>query len=359
MQPMNRFYRICLSIICVLLIIYLFLQIQSIFVPFIKAFNIIMLPILVAIFFYYLLRPIIGYLHRWKIPKGWGILIIYAVAAGLFTLFLLLVWPTLREQIVGFVNNLPQLASDLQKQFNLLQQNRFFQDINQNISQSEINSKLATSLSQLLTRATDSIANAVKVVSNLVIIVSTVPIILYYLLKEDTAAHHKLIDRLPKRYRKDAQEMMTEMDKVLSEFILGRVILCLLLGLMVYIGFLIIGLPYSLLLGLFIAAMNMIPYIGQLLGLIPCMIVAFIDSPSMAIWVLAIVLLAQQIENNLLSPHIYGRKLDIHPLTTILLLLVSGTIGGIIGILVAIPFYLILKIIALRLYDHYRPAELD
>jgi predicted PurR-regulated permease PerM len=124
----------------------------------------------------------------------------------------------------------------------------------------------------------------------------------------------------------------------------------ILLGVLLYIGFMIIGLPYALLLAVIATVLNIIPYIGQFLGAIPCLIVAFIDAPSMIIWVLIVTVIAQQIESSFLSPHIYGKRLDIHPLTTIILLLVAGDIVGILGVILAIPAYMVVKIIVVRIY---------
>ncbi|MFD2879464.1 AI-2E family transporter [Paenibacillus rhizoplanae] len=87
----------------------------------------------------------------------------------------------------------------------------------------------------------------------------------------------------------------------------------------------LIGLPYSLLLAVISIPLNFIPYVGSLLAAVPVVIVGFIESPSLAIWSAVVVLIAQQIQDNVLSPVIYGKSLDVHPLTTVLLVLVGAT----------------------------------
>ena len=125
------------------------------------------------------------------------------------------------------------------------------------------------------------------------------------------------------------------------------------LGAFCYVGFLIVNLPYSLLLALFVALMNMIPYIGPIIGAIPCLLIAFTDSYTSAVWVLVIILIAQQLEGNLISPMVYVRTMDIHPLTTIVVVLIAGAISGIIGFMISIPVYMIGKIIVLQIAEHY------
>lgn len=136
-------------------------------------------------------------------------------------------------------------------------------------------------------------------------------------------------------------------------------ILNLILSLLMYIGFLIIGLPYSLLLTVVSFFLNFIPYIGAVLASIPVVIIGFIESPSIAIWSLVVIIIAQQIQDNILTPVIYGKQLDIHPLTTIVLILVGGDFFGILGILLAIPAYMIIKIIVVRIYEMFLAEKVD
>ncbi|MFS0722562.1 AI-2E family transporter [Paenibacillus sp. 1P07SE] len=347
-MQVGTFYRACISIILVLLIIYLLWKVQFLFEPLVLAFNIVLMPILFSIFFYYLLRPIVGRMQKWKVPRAVSILLIYAVLAGLLVLFFFLVWPTLQKQTLDFINSLPQLANDVRKQINYLQNQEIFQGVN--LNDSSMTNRMTDYLSDAVNYVSDYVSGAVSFITTFVIVVGTVPILLYYMLKQDRAGCRKLIRSLPRHWRYEARKTLLEIDRILSEFILGRVLLCFLLGAMIYAGFLLVGLRYSLLLAIFAAIVNLIPYIGQIIGMVPVVIVAFIDSPTTVIWVLLINLIAQNIESNLLGPHIYGRKLDIHPVTTILTILIAGTISGIVGIMIAIPVYMIAKVLVRKLY---------
>ncbi|MBD2846964.1 AI-2E family transporter [Paenibacillus sp. IB182496] len=357
MRKIGKFYRICFSLILVLVIVYLASRVDFIFRPIRVAIDILTMPLLFTVFFYYLLRPLVGMLGRFKLKKPLAILMLYAALAGLFTLFFFLVWPTLRQQTIDFANSLPGVVLDVREQLLRLQDNELVRNVD--LRDSDLTSRLSDYVSDLVDTVSTYISSAVSFFTTLVIVVSTVPILLYYMLKEDKSAYRSLMRHLPSPYKREVRDTLLQIDRILSEFILGRVILCFLLGVMIYAGFLIIDLPYSLLLALLLAVLNLIPYIGQFIGMIPALTIAFIDSPTSIIWVLLIVNIAQQIEGNLLSPHIYGRKLDIHPMMTIVLLLIAGSIGGIIGIMIAIPVYLIGKVIAIKLYRRFvmtRPA---
>ncbi|WP_058304084.1 AI-2E family transporter [Gorillibacterium timonense] len=353
----SRFFRNSLKIIAVLLIIFLTTKVSFLLNPIISMIKILALPFMLAGFFYYMFRPLVNYLTRRKVNRSAAILLLYFVLAGFITLLAILVWPLLRTQVQNLMNNIPQLVSGFQIQLNQLQDSRFFSMLGPN--ETDWTQNLTKYLDSSITYVTNYLSNSVSAFTNFLFVISTVPFILYYMLKEGGKLSKAVLKVTPRAYRKDVKEALSDMDGALSGYIVGRVIITSLLALMMYIGFLFIGLPYSLLLAVVSLFFNLIPYIGQFLGAIPCLIVGFIDSPTTAIWVLVIILVAQQIEGNLLAPHIYGKRLDVHPLTTVVLVLVGGDLLGIVGILAALPIYLVAKIIVVLLYRLFLAEKVE
>ncbi|WP_230874010.1 AI-2E family transporter [Paenibacillus woosongensis] len=345
------FYRICLGIIMVLTIILLLSKVSFIFIPLVTLINILIVPVMLSGFLYYLLRPIVQFLEQ----KGWNrmlsILAIYLLFAGVVTVFLIVVWPPLQKQVTDFVNNVPLLLRELQAQFNEIRQSRLFSMFSEQNEQ--ISNKLTESINSVIEAATKSISHVVTFLNDFFIVVGTAPILLYYMLKQDDRVTPTLTRMLPKRYRRDGEQVIHEIDNGLKGFIAGRMISAVLLAVMGFVGFWLIGLPYPLLLAIVGALFNFIPYFGPFLGAIPCVIVAFTESTSMVIWVIVIVVVSQQIEGNLISPYIYGKTINIHPLTTIILLLIAGDFAGILGMILAIPVYMMAKIIIVRMYQLY------
>lgn len=345
----SKYFRTCLGIIAFLTILYLGSKVIVLFRPLVAIFQLLLVPMMLSGFMYYLLRPLVSFLERKKLNRTLSILLIYLVFAGLFILFWALVWPTLREQIQNFIDNTPFLVEGIQDQLNKLQNDpslsRFFK------GDANLTTKLTEYLNDAITWVTNSMNRLIGVISSIVVVIATLPIILYYMLKDGHKLSPILQSLIPKKFRKEGQDMLKDIDSALSGFIVTRVLLNVVLGIMLYIGFLIIGLPYSLLLALISIPLNFIPYVGSLLAAIPVIIVGFIESPSMALWSVVIIFVAQQIQDNVLSPIIYGKSLDVHPLTTVLLVLIGGDFFGIIGVLIALPVYMILKIIFLRIYE--------
>ncbi|NBD25295.1 AI-2E family transporter [Paenibacillus glycinis] len=357
MSVQKGFFRVCLGIIALLLIVYLTAKISFIFHPLLTIFNILIVPFMLAGFCYYLLRPIVNAMVRRRLNKVFSILLIYVLVAAILGLFVAVVWPTLQTQVENFVKGAPDLIESFQRQLDRLQDNRMLSSFVD--KDTDVSAKLSEYLNDAITAASNYVSNIVSIVTNFFIIIATVPIILYYMLKESDHIPTSILHVIPRRYRKDGKDVLADIDSALSGFIVGRVIITCLLAIMLYVGFLIIGLPYSLLLAIAAFFLNIIPYIGQFLGAIPTIIVAFTVSPTMVFWVVVVTLIAQQIEGNVLSPSIYGRRLDIHPLTTIVLLLVAGEIAGFLGIILAIPAYMVVKIIVVRVYRLFLAEKVE
>lgn len=343
------FYKWTIGIILILIIILLLNQVRFIFNPVVTMVSILIVPITISAFLYYLLRPIVSYLESKKMNRMLSILLIYLLFAGIMTLFFIIVWPPLQKQITDFINNVPKLISGLEHQMNELQKNRYLSIVNND--NSKFKETITGHVNTAIEAATGYMTHVFTFLNDFIIVVGTVPILLYYMLKEDKKVKPSILRLLPGRYRKEGNEVFYDLDNMLKGFIAGRMISAIVLAIMSFIGFWSIGLPYPLLLAIVGALFNFIPYFGSLLGAIPCVIVAFTVSPSMVLWVIIIVVVAQQIEGNLISPYIYGKTISIHPLTTIVLLLVAGDFAGILGMILAIPVYMMIKIIVVRIYQ--------
>lgn len=354
----HPFYRTSIGIILLLTMIYLLSKVSFIFNPLVTLFSILIVPITISGFLYYLLRPIVQFLDSKKFNRVWSILLIYLLFAGVVTVFFIVVWPPLQNQIIEFVNNVPKLISSLQKQMTNIRENTYF-SILANESSPELMNKITEYLNSAVETVSGYLSHFFTFLNDFVIVVGTVPIFLYYMLKEDERVIPALTRMLPFRYRKDGSSVLHEIDSMLKGFIAGRMISAVVLAFMSFIGFWLIGLPYPLLLAVVGALFSFIPYFGALLGAIPCVIVAFTVSPSMAIGVIAIVVVSQQIEGNLISPYIYGKTINIHPLTTIILLLVAGDFAGILGMILAIPAYMMLKIVVLKAHQVYFSTKIE
>jgi predicted PurR-regulated permease PerM len=353
----NRFILTCTKIIAVLLIIYLTTKISFLLNPVLAMINILLLPMIFSGFIYYTLRPLVKYFTDRKVNPVLAILFVYFALTAFFVLLGMVIWPILQEQVNTLTDNIPSLIEGFRTQLDQLQNNRFLSIFGS--SQSQWSNRLSGFLDTGVHAFTDYVSQSLVVLSNFLLLAATVPIIVYYMLREGDRLPDKLLHFVPRKYLKETRAMLTEMDGAMSGYIVGRVIVTSILSVMLYIGFFIVDLPYALLLAVLSFFFNLIPYVGQFIGAVPVLIVAFIDSPMKALWVLLLMTIIQIVEGNLIAPKVYGMKMDIHPLTTILLLLIGGDLLGIVGILAAIPIYMLIKILYLHIYRRFFEEKVE
>ncbi|GGF98787.1 AI-2E family transporter [Paenibacillus aceti] len=355
MSKLNKFIKICLAVALVLVIVYLCSKVDFIFTPIRSLTKVILIPLLLSGFFYYMLRPLVDYMERHKIKRMISILLIYLVMAILITGFIIGVWPSLSAQITNLLLSAPDYLNKFSHQLMELEENGVLADLLPE------DFSLLSNMSEYLNRGFSLLSNYVSGLfsffSNFAIILFTTPLLLFYMLKEGNKFSRGIARFFPRRYHQDVKEVTTEIDSALSGYIISRVLVNVALGVLMYIGFLFLGLPYALLLTVIAVILNFIPFFGAILSSIPIVIIGWIESPSMAIWSLVIILVAQQIQDNLISPLIFGKKLDIHPITTIILVLAGGDLFGIIGMLIIIPVYMFFKIIIIKIYEIFFKSQ--
>ncbi|PRO66901.1 AI-2E family transporter [Alkalicoccus urumqiensis] len=349
-MPKSKWFLFLYSTVLILLIVFLAKQVPFIFRPIGIAFSTLAPVILIGGVLYYIFRPLVRLLERF-IPTVLAILTIFLTFIGAATLVVWLAGPLVVRQISSFINNFPSFMNDTESFISNLMQNDWFQRIMemealQNFDASSITENISTILQQSGGNLLSFLGMLVSVITVLVIL----PFVLFFLLKDA----HKLPDNVLRYFPEDQQEeghrIMSDMDSTISAYIQGQAIVSVFIGILSYIVYLIVGLDYSIVLALIAMFTNLIPFIGPFIGTIPAVIVALFDSPVTALWVILGIVIIQQIESNLISPNVMGHKLQIHPLTIILLLLLASNLAGLIGLILAIPTYAVTKVIVQNVY---------
>jgi len=350
--PQGKYFRMGYGIALFLLIVLLASKVEFLFQPIGTIFRTLFLPIFVSGVLYYLLRPIVGLLERLKLARWLAILIVYVVGFGLIVTASILIGPAITNQFNALIDGMPDLVTSIQKQLTQLQEQAWF---GQYLEKNNVDwsKNVGEYLNSATTLTLNSIQSLVAFLTKFVVVLTTVPFILYYMLSQGEKVPKAILRFLPEERSEDGQHILHEMDGALSSYLQGKVLLSILLGIMVFIGYAAVGLEYPLILAICMMFFNLIPYVGGFIGAVPAVIVAFIDSPTMVVKVAVVVLIAQQIESNLLSPQIMGRKLNIHPLTIILILLVAGSFGGLLGMFLAVPVYAVAREIVTYFYKLY------
>nr|WP_308315065.1 AI-2E family transporter [Bacillus sp. M6-12] len=353
--PNSKYFRIGYAIIIVLVIIMLATKVDFIFHPLGIFFETLFFPFLISGVLFYLLRPIVFFLHDRKVPKTLSILLIYLLVIGLGITAVLLVGPELQKQTKSLIDNSPKLIETMQTKTNELKESQWFSRFQENeyLTVDSINTRISEYFKSNVSDIGSKVSNAFGMLTSIITVIVTVPFIVFYLLKDGEGASSNVLKFLPYFQAEEAKKIVRDMDSALSSYIQGQAIVSFIVGVMMYIGYLIIGLDYSLILAFIAMLTNVIPFIGPFIAIVPALAIAFMTSPFMALKVVIVAVIVQQIDGNVSSPLIMGRKLDLHPLTIILLLLVAGNMAGLVGMIVAVPVYAVLKVIASHAYRLY------
>ncbi|WP_449540202.1 AI-2E family transporter [Ferdinandcohnia sp. Marseille-Q9671] len=348
-----------IQILLILTIIFVSTKITFLFKPIGVFFSTVFFPILITGFLYFLLNPVVRFLHRKKVPKVLGILIIYVVFFGLIVLAIGNLVPVISAQFTALGNALPGYANqamDFFEDFSKSSEFKWIQDEQQDLLKT-IEEKLIAFANTLPNRITGGITQIIGVITSIAIILVTVPFLLFYMFKDGDKFPGAIVRFFPKVYRDEALTILKETGETLSSYIQGQVTVALAVGTLAFIGYLIIDLPFALVMALIVAVTNIIPYVGPILGGAPAVIVALFDSPTKAFLVVVVILVAQQIEGNVLSPLILGKSLDTHPATIIILLLAAGNLAGVLGMILAIPTYAVVKTIVINIVKFLRAKK--
>jgi predicted PurR-regulated permease PerM len=286
-------------------------------------------------------------------PRGLAILFSFLLVVGLVVLAVLYLVPLVVEQFVALIGAVPGIVSTveqyLQNALNFLQ-NRGL---------------LPTNPDQLVSRIRDNLTSAAQTVAGSVlsgafgIVYSTfgfavtffgVVFVGAYLLVDVRRMKAAFLRTAPHGYRHDAKTLWEAFGYSLSKYLGGLALILAIQGAVSAVGLFLLGVPYALVLGVVVSIMAVIPYLGAWISGILAVIVALTVSPTTALLTALLFLGIQQLEGNFLTPKIQGDTLHVHPILVFLAVIIGGGLGGIPGVIVAVPALAVLRV----LFDFFR-----
>lgn len=307
----------------------------------------ILTPFFLAVIIAYLINPLVIRLENRKISKMMGIIMIYSGFTLVFVFVLLFMIPELIENARELMNTLPDMTARYQTLFK-----EWMKFIRTSSWPEEIKNALFTEIQNgsrevqkfILETLRNFLASFINTVMTLLDIVLAM-IIAYYFIKDGETFKAWALSLAPRKWRNGIVKTGREIHGILSNFIQGQLITAVIVGVMEMIGLYLIHIKYPLVLGLIGGVANIIPYFGPILGAIPAVAIALTISPLKVLETVIVFTIIQQIDNAFISPKIIEGKLGLHPVVTILAVLVGGEFFGILGMLISVPILAILKVI--------------
>ncbi|KRN99622.1 transport protein [Companilactobacillus kimchiensis] len=319
--------------------------------------GITMPPVILALVLYYLINPLINVLeNKFHVNRIISITFVFIIILALLIWGVMSLIPFVQSQVDSLIKNWPQYWNSLNNSLQDMFSDPKLHLVKKRLveTNTSVTKSFEKSMDQILPQTMNNISSAVSVLTNVIVILMTAPFILFFMLKDDKKFKESIIKFMPDRVKKSVGDMISEISQSLSSYITGQLTVAFWVAVMFFVGYLIIGQRYALILGIVAGVLNLIPYIGSTLALIPSLVIAAFIAPSMVLKVLLVFVIEQTVETRVISPIIVGNKMQMHPVTTILVLLISAGMYGLVGMIAGIPIFAILKIICARFFNWFK-----
>lgn len=299
-------------------------------------------PLLVAIVLAYLLEWPVVKLTRLGIPRTLSVTLVICLFIGLMLLAVFGLVPTMWQQVGNLINDIPNMYIGLQKFIATIPE-KYPELANLQIVESVINNIKNQALSMGESMVKGSLASLVSI-ATLAVYLILVPLLVFFLLKDKEEMMRMASGLLP-RNRKLANQVWYEMNDQISNYIRGKVLEILIVGVVSYVTFVLLDLRYALLLAVAVGLSVLIPYIGAAAVTVPVAVVGLFQwgmTPQFY-WLLIAYGIIQTLDGNVLVPVLFSEAVNLHPVAIIVSVLVFGGLWGFWGVFFAIPLATLVK----------------
>ncbi|HEM2749511.1 TPA: AI-2E family transporter [Streptococcus suis] len=336
--------------------IFIFSKISFLFRPIGSFLEIVLLPMILTGLLYYLLNPMVDWMEKHKISRTVGISILFVLISLLIIWGLAVAIPSIQEQVTSFAQNLPSNIQKIEGQVTSLLQDQRFEQFRPTALEllNKVNDQAVAYAQKFSTSAVNWASNLISTASQIIVAVLIMPFILFYLLRDGQYLNKHITQYLPTKWREPIGTVLSDVNGQLSNYVRGQVTVAIIVALMFSVMFSIIGLSYPITLGVMAGFLNLIPYLGSFLAMIPAVILGLIAGPIMLIKVLVVFMIEQTIEGRFVTPLIIGSSLSIHPITILFVLLTAGQMYGVLGVLLGIPIYASIKVLVKAAFEWYK-----
>jgi len=301
------------------------------------------------------IRPIVSWLNRRGVHRIAGVLLVYLLLLALIVGFMLLVFPSIVEQgstivaaVPNYYLNLRQWMTDSPNPL-LVQLSTFLPE-----ALPALTTTMEQTGEQMLVFAGQA-AGYVTGAAKAVFLATVVLLLAFHWTLDGPRTIQSLLQLVPKGRRESISDLISAIESKVGFYIVGQGVLCLVIGVLSLIAYLLIGLPNALVLALVAGVLEAVPLVGPLLGAIPAGIIALSIAPSKLIWVVVATLVIQQTESIFLVPRVMRKAVGVNPFVSLLAIFAFSSLFGIPGALMAIPTAAIIQLLLDRFVFH--PTE--
>lgn len=307
-----------------------------------------------------ILNPAVDYLESIGIKRPLAIFIImFSIIAILAGIVALIVPAVMRAIDAVTVKMQSDFLKDITTQMEQVFEKKFH---NAGLARDLID-KLVEIGSSLL----GNLGNLLKNASSFLAFLGIIPFVTFFLIKDRRIIYRNMIAMIPNKYFEMTLNVLHKVGNQVTKYIQGQAIDALIVGLLSALGLLIVNIvfghpiPYFFFIGMIAGIANLIPYLGPVVGAVPAIILTILNAPpnvgTVILWIAVVFILVQVIDNNIVSPMVVSKSVDMHPITVVIAVIIGGNIAGVIGMLVAVPVWGIIKVTFKEItwgFSHYK-----
>ena len=290
-----------------------------------------------AIILAFLLNFPIQLLQQRRVPRGWAISIVLAIALLFLGILGLTLVPLIVEQLSGLVTNLPELIESGSQQLQALQRWAITQQFPESLS--DIAEQAITQLSGILQVTSSKLLNFILgTISSLINILLLIVLTIFMVLSGESA-WKGIFSWLPSSW---SQPLQASIQQTFQNYFAAQALLAGMLSVAQTIVFLFLGVPYAVLFGVSIGITTLIPYASTVTIILVSLVVALQDF-SLGLKVLVAAIVVGQINDNVIAPRLVGDSIGLNPIWLIIALFIGGKVAGVLGLLIAVPLASVIK----------------
>ena len=321
----------------------------------------ILTPFLLGALLAYLGNPLVNRLVKWHLPRTFAVSIVFVFILSLVTLLLISLIPLLEDQVILLVNKIPPFFAWVQSTVIPWIEKRLGVDIS-SIDVNSITSTITADWQQtghIATRVFKTLAHSSVALFAVLLNLVLIPVVTFYLLRDWLVLIKKTKELIPRKYIGTATEILSECNEVLGAFFRGQLLVMLALGVFYSGALSIAGLDLALLLGVLIAVLSIVPYLGTIIGLALAVIAVLFQFADIThiVYILIIFAVGHVFESLILAPLLIGDRIGLHPVAVIFAILAGGELFGFFGILLALPVAAVIMVWVRYIYRHYLNSQ--
>ena len=321
-------------------------------------FNQVVFILFVAIVLGTVIRPAVNWLYHRGFPRFAGVVLVYLLMLAFFIGFVFLLFPLIAKQGATIAAAVPGYYQSL-RAWIAGYPNQWIVRLGQFLPATLVPQPQGQQTGLQMLASAGQALGYVAMTGRVIFMATAILLLAFHWTLNGPRNIQSLLLLIPKSQRESTRELITSMETKVSYYVAGQGVLCLIIGIMALISYLLIGLPNVLVLALLAGVMEAVPLIGPLVGAIPAALVALSIAPAKLVWVIVATIILHQAENYLLAPRIMRKAVGVNPFVSLLAFLAIGSLFGLAGVLMAIPIAAIIQLLLDRFVFHPGTMEAE